>query len=412
VPRTVLVTDAGIASSLSVIRSLGRRGDRVIAVDHDRSAPGLHSRHAERAERVPSSLEYPGEFAAALLELVRAHSVDLVIPVTDASILALAEVRAELEATARVALPDARALERASDKAQTLELARELGVPVPDSHEVTTVEEALAAAPDRSFPIVLKPRTSRLAHAGEETEAFEVCYALDTEQLGHQMRRFEGRCPVLLQEFVTGRGLGVELLMDRGRPVAGFQHERLREVPVSGGASAYRRSVPLDPQLYEYSVRLLGALGWTGLAMVEFKQGVEGPKLMEINGRIWGSLPLALHCGMDFPARLADLVLAPPAEPEARVATDYTSGRCVHNLQRELLWIGSVLLARGRTSPLPPPPRRAAFAAAASLLSPAARFDVLSWSDPRPGAFELARIARKLRRKSASLSSAPQPAAG
>ena len=41
------------------------------------------------------------------------------------------------------------------------------------------------------------------------------------------------------------------------------QHRRLREIPIHGGASALRESVPLDPLLYDYAVKLLEALDWT-----------------------------------------------------------------------------------------------------------------------------------------------------
>ena len=74
-------------------------------------------------------------------------------------------------------------------------------------------------------------------------EAFTVCYAENAEQLAKQMARFEGRCNVLLQEYYTGEGHGVELLLDEGRPLAMFQHKRLREIPIHGGASALRESV-------------------------------------------------------------------------------------------------------------------------------------------------------------------------
>src|SRR3712207_1619892 len=120
-----------------------------------------------------------------------------------------------------------------------------------------------------------------------------VAYAGGFARLDRLMAPFEGRCPVLLQEYYRGEALGVELLTERGRPLLAFQHRRLREVPITGGASSFRESVPLDLALLELSLRIMRALDWTGLAMVEFKVGAEGPKLMEVNGRVWGSLPLA-----------------------------------------------------------------------------------------------------------------------
>lgn len=62
-------------------------------------------------------------------------------------------------------------------------------------------------------------------------------------------------------------------------------------------------SVPLDAEMIEASKKLLAAVDWQGVAMVEFKRDVRDgkAKLMEINGRFWGSLQLAIASGIDFP---------------------------------------------------------------------------------------------------------------
>src|SRR5207302_298489 len=92
----------------------------------------------------------------------------------------------------------------------------------------------------------------------------------------------------------------------------------------------------------DYAVKLLEALDWTGLAMVEFKVGADGVRLMEINGRIWGSLPLAVRSGVDFPAMLAELWLGAGALPmrsaecgvrntEQPVSTPHSAFRIPHS---------------------------------------------------------------------------------
>ncbi|MEN9937998.1 MAG: hypothetical protein RLZZ387_4577 [Chloroflexota bacterium] len=392
---TILVTDAGRGSAVACIRSLGRRGWRVIAADSDPRAPGLHSRYASEQLLYPPPEHEPRAFAEALLRAARERGVDLIIPVTDAAILPLAEARGRFAGVCAVTLPEQEALEVVTDKRRTLELAGRLGVPAPRTALVHTAEEALAHAPSLGWPIVLKPLRSRLYREGGAIEALTVTYAEHPARLAEQMRHFEGRCPVLLQEYYRGVGHGVELLADHGRPLAAFQHRRLREVPVQGGASAFRESVPLDPELYRYAADLLAALRWTGLAMVEFKVGADGPRLMEINGRIWGSLPLAVHSGMDFPARLVELYLGPGAAP-AQVDTRYRAGVRSRNLELDLVWIGSVLRGRRRHAFLEMPRRSQALAAVLGLLSPTSRFDILSLRDPRPGLAELSKLVTKI----------------
>src|SRR5690606_28748671 len=83
-----------------------------------------------------------------------------------------------------------------------------------------------------------------------------------------------------------------------------FQHERLHEWPPEGGVSTLCRSVPLERHQEQMakSVALLVSLGWSGPAMVEYRYdpGRGRYVLMEINGRFWGSQPLAYHCGAHF----------------------------------------------------------------------------------------------------------------
>ena len=395
----VLVTDAGRGAAISIIRSLGERGYDVVAADSRPRSPGFYSRYTSERLRYPPPQEAPQHAVATLREAARSLQVDLIVPVTDEIVLPLSEARADFAGICALALAEPRSLARAADKLDTLELARDLEVPTPRSALVATAAEALEAASALGWPVVLKPRASRVNRNGRTIDAYEVGYAGDAEGLAEQMERFEGRCEVLLQEYCPGEAHGVELLLHRGRPLAAFQHRRIREVPITGGASSFRESVALDPELYDHSVRLLAALEWTGLAMVEFKVGREGPKLMEINGRIWGSLPLAVKSGMDFPARLAELYLSGPPENGGGPNTSYEVGVRSRNLDLEVLWIASALRQTRRFPFLPPPRRRDAVAAGLRLLSPADGFDVLSRHDPRPGLAEIAGVASKLRRK-------------
>jgi predicted ATP-grasp superfamily ATP-dependent carboligase len=392
---TILVTDAGRGSAIAIIRSLGRRGWRVIAADSDPRSPGFRSRYAAERLCYPPPETAPRDLVATLLRVARDRQVDLIIPVTDAVILPLSESRAEFEAVCAVAMPDAAALEVVTNKLKTLELAERLGVPTPRTALVNTVQEAAERGPALGWPVVLKPQNSRLYREHAAIEAFTVCYAENPQRLAEQMARFEGRCAVLLQEYYRGSGQGVELLMHQGRPLAAFQHKRLREVPVNGGASAFRESVPLDPQLYRHAVRLMEALNWTGLAMVEFKVGAEGPKLMEINGRVWGSLPLAVRSGMDFPSRLAELFLYGSPGSTSGPDTNYVVGVRARNLELDVIWIASVLRGKRRYPFLTMPSRRQGIAALFGLLNPKNKFDILSLEDMRPGLAEIVKIIGK-----------------
>ena len=63
-----------------------------------------------------------------------------------------------------------------------------------------------------------------------------------------------------------------------------------------------RRSVPVSDDLRAQSERLLSGFAWHGPAMIELRRDSAGDSwLMEVNGRFWISLQLAVSAGVDFP---------------------------------------------------------------------------------------------------------------
>ena len=394
----VLVTDARRGSALAFIRSLGRRGDHVVAADATSLSAGQRSRFAGGHVRYVAPTIDPVATGDALVRAAHRHRIELIVPITDELSLALRDRLDELPAGCQVAMPDAAAALTANDKRATIDLASSLGIPVPESIPGQSRDAIQAAAARLGYPVVLKPISSRVRGRTGAVRQYAVSYALDPAGLERSLAGL-GDGGVIVQRYWHGEGQGVELLLDHGRPVAAFQHRRLREVPVTGGASSLRESMSLDPVLFEHAARLLGALDFHGLAMVEFRVGPDGPALMEVNGRVWGSLPLAVAAGMDFPARLVDLYTRSPDSDRIgspAVATDYATGVRARNLELDLIWIGSVLRGPRQASTVGWPPRHAALGAMADLVAPGIHDDILAWSDPAPGATEVVRIAGKL----------------
>jgi predicted ATP-grasp superfamily ATP-dependent carboligase len=393
VPSRVLVTDAARGSATAIIRSLGRSGWHVVAADPDPLAPGLFSRHVRERARYPDPRRDPDAALAALRRIVSDRRIDVLVPVTDDVIAPLSTARDTFGACV-LALPPADALATTADKGATVELARAVGVPTPQTCVVRTVEEAVERASSFRWPIVLKPARSKRYEPGRPLESFAVAYAEDVAQLRAKVEPLQRRSAILMQEYYGGEGHGVGLLFHEGCPLAAFQHRRLREFPLTGGTSSFRESVPLEPALYEFSVRLLQPLRWSGPALVEFKIGERGPKLMEINGRVWGSLPLAVKSGVDFPARWLELYRSGPPHVADPAQTRYAVGVRSRDLAMELAWIGSVLKRTRRYSFERLPRRTAAIRVALSLLSPSGGYDVISPNDPLPGVVEIARAVR------------------
>lgn len=304
----VLVTDGGERSALAIVRSMGRAGHRPYVVAAELPAIAASSRHAAEAAPVPCPVRDPDGFVEAIAELGWRWAIDVLIPTSDAAMAAVLPARARLSHMILPA-PDVKTFRRAADRSCLLEDARALGIPVPEQRLLRDPAEASAVARDLPCPLAIKPAGSRPLENGRG-RAPRVEYCPTADDLPSVLARFpEAAYPLLAQRLVQGPGLGIFLLRWEGETIAAFAHRRIREKPPSGGASVFRESVALDPLLLDWSETLLGQYGWRGVAMVEFKydEATRTPFLMEVNGRFWGSLQLAIDAGVDFPRLLVDL---------------------------------------------------------------------------------------------------------
>ncbi len=382
---TVLVTDGEERAALAAVRSLGRAGHRAVVVSATGRSLAGASRHASAQHAAPTALADPDGFGAEVERIARAERADVLLPISEAALLALLPRRRSLE-PCRIPFPDLERVRAVSDKARVTAAAAAAGVAVPE--QVTLRSPADLAVLDSralAYPLVVKPARSVIEGPGGRLK-LGVLHVSSAEALDGALRALpEAAYPLLLQRRIVGPGVGVFLLLWGGELVAAFAHRRIREKPPSGGVSVYRESVALDPGLLARSRALLERFGWEGVAMIEYKldAATGTPYLMEINGRFWGSLQLAVDAGVDFPALLVSLALGRRPEP----VLSYRVG------VRSRWWLGDLdhLLARLRHSPsdlaLPPgsPGRLRAALDFLTLWRPGDRSEIFRWSDPRPG---------------------------
>jgi predicted ATP-grasp superfamily ATP-dependent carboligase/protein-tyrosine-phosphatase len=374
--------------SLTIARSLSHRHCVVDVASHTEKPLSSYSNGVRTSFQYPNPLTATEEFIEWLLQHVRGQHYDLVIPVTERTLVALSSRRERLSHV-RIAMPEARSLEVALDKAQTLALADDVGVPRPHGVSVTSLAELAELTSSLRFPVVLKPARS-IGSAEGEASQLQVSYAFDVTELKAGCAHALRFGPVLLQEFFPGIGVGIELIARRGKIAYAFQHLRLHEVPLTGGGSSLRKSVPVMPQLLDAAQRLIASLDWNGVAMVEFKLDPQTLEfsLMEINGRFWGSLPLAAAAGADFPAMLLEMELYGEITP----SLPYKNDVYCRLLSRDLHWYEAVL--RGGTDPriARVPGRWAVLRELGLFLNARHRFDVQAIRDPVPGIIDAGRI--------------------
>ena len=314
----VVVLDGGERASLAVVRSLGHAGYAVhVGAASPHSLAG-GSRYSMSESLLPDPLSSGTGFVDAVAALVARTKATVLIPVTEASALKVLEQRSRFGDTV-IPLPGLPTFQRVCDKVEVLRVAEATGISAPSRRTVTSREELALALDPLRFPVVLKPARS-VSDSGGTRQKLGVTYALTRAELEAALDDLEpGSFPLMLQERIEGPGVGIFLLRWGGRIRAVFAHRRIREKPPSGGVSVYRESIPLPTDLVARSEELLARFDWEGVAMVEYKidQATGRPFLMEINGRFWGSLQLAIDAGVDFPRLLLACALG-ACEPEVR----------------------------------------------------------------------------------------------
>lgn len=385
----VFLTDGDQRATLAVARALGQAGVEVTVGHTAPTSLAASSRYCTRAAVYPSPWTDPAGFQEFLLREMRTGRYRLLLPMTDVTAQLAAALAERLPRGVTLPLPAADVVHRAQDKREVLRVARSLGIATPATWMLDEDENIEEVAQQVRYPVVIKPAFSRFLRNGQWVTG-PVEFAHDAGELLERYRASAARIPrPLVQERIEGDGCGVFLLLWHGERKAAFCHRRLREKPPWGGVSVLRESVAPDAELVEQSFRLLEALGWHGPAMVEFKRDTRDARarLMEINGRFWGSLQLAIDAGLDFPRLLWRLACGEEAPAQFDYRAGVQSRWLLGDLDHLLLVLRHPRAANGMSTA-----ERSRWRACAQFLKFYRRnmyYEVERLSDLRPAWFEL-----------------------
>ena len=327
----VFVTDGHWRKSLAAVRALGRKGIGVTVGESTRLATAAFSRYCHQAVVYPSPLFRPAEFVDFLHNKLSRRSYQMLLPMEDETMDLISKHHSEFSSLTYVPIVSFDKLDFARRKDKVLQVAEQEGIPIPKTwfiEDITQLNEMKGTLP---YPVVIKPKIS--------SGAVGITYPRNPGELMSQYLSVHRRFPYpMIQELISheGPGYGASFLMDeRGDVKASFVHKRLREYPITGGASTLRESARYD-DIRDMALTLLKKLDWFGVAMVEFKldprDGI--PKLMEINPRFWGSLHLAVEAGVNFPYLLYRMSLGEKFKP---VEHYETGKRCRWMLPGDIL---------------------------------------------------------------------------
>ncbi len=288
----ILITDANYKHTLGAVRSLGKAGFLVVAMSSNKKAQSFYSRYCYEKLICPDPRNEE-KFIKFLLDYLKDNPIDILIPVGYITTVTISKHKDELLPFVKIPIADFKSMQIACNKEKTMQLANNL--------DIQTPKEYLSLTDIDKFPIVAKG----IYESGQikYINSFKDLQSIDLRN--H-----------ILQEYIPGYGYGFYALFNQGSIRALFMHKRIREFPITGGASTCAESI-FDQDLKKIGSELLQSLRWHGVAMVEFKKDIRDGKfkLMEINPKFWGSLDLSIASGINFPVLLVMMTLKGDIEP-------------------------------------------------------------------------------------------------
>jgi predicted ATP-grasp superfamily ATP-dependent carboligase len=282
-------------SGLGIARQLYGTGVRVVGLS---AHPGIYGSFTRLCEvrAAPNSQEQAHQLAELLLRSASELGGAIIFPTRDADLLFLDRFHADLAPLYRLAIPPRDVLDRVMNKAVLADVAMKVGIAVPRTTVVEDRSQLPSGAALVGFPCVVKPVSSVHWRQGDSWKLVGGRKAFRADNLAELQREYDRisrvRRDVLLQEWIPGETDQIVVwggyIRHGQEPLAFFTARKRIQSPDEFGTGCVVESDRI-PDLLEPSVRLCRALGYEGIAEIEYKRDAcNGTlKLVEMNARHW-----------------------------------------------------------------------------------------------------------------------------
>jgi len=274
-------------------------------------ATSFFSRFCSTRVLYPSPHNNLTSYVVCLKSILRRYKPVVLMPQSDTTLLSVSRFSRFIKGI-KTSLPSADVVELALDKSKTLAIAVDNDIPVPNTELVCTFKEAREMSKRLKYPVVVKPKSSVFVGENKIVKSPRTLHAAGPAEFLKRLQiliSFGVPPPVIVQEYVPGEQCGFSAIVNWGKPRVVFMWKRITTFPATGGPSVLREST-YDREIMYFGLKMLKVMNWHGTAMVEFRYdaGDKKPKMLEVNGRFWGSLRLAIVSGVDFPYLLYKMV--------------------------------------------------------------------------------------------------------
>lgn len=326
---SALILDGHADAAIPFIQELGKSGV-LVDVAAKENCLAFTSVFARKCFVYPEQ-KAGQQFLDWIKSLDEHGNYEFIVPTTEKMLHQFQQLDEDDPMREKAVLACKKSIDIALNKVESIRLASSLNIPVPQSLLFSDNPEPKSPF---GYPVVLKTLNSQVLK-DEKMVYAPVCIARDEGQYHTFLEKWSGSTDLQIQEYFPGHGWGIEVLYEYGRKRWHFAHERIHELPLTGGASTYRRSVAAPKKMLGFATVLLDRLKWHGIAMVEFKVNRKGEFVfLEINPRPWGSMSLSVKSGVNFPLGLYALSRHMSVEDSTAYRTNFYARHVV----KDIVW--------------------------------------------------------------------------
>jgi carbamoyl-phosphate synthase large subunit len=289
----VLITGAGGPAAISVMRAVAAEPLTMFAADMDPLAAGLYLVPRENRVMVPRGDD--PSFVEVVVDRCRRLNIDVLVPTVDSELLPVAENIERFAAHGvQVVVSPAETLRVCLDKWMLHQRCRG----AVRGLAATAVLDGHFDSSGWDFPVIVKPRTGSGSRG--------ICLIRSPGQLGALKR--DGT--LLVQQHLPGVEHSLDVLATaEGDVVSVVPRARLK---VDSGIAVTARSVA-SAELERFGREVAERIGVTYVANVQVKNDANGnPRLLEVNPRFPGSMPLTVASGVNMPRLCLAAALGSP----------------------------------------------------------------------------------------------------
>lgn len=378
--QTVLVLGQNNCQVLSLVRSLGGAGYRVVVGRGRVSGVAERSRFTDEVWPHPAISAGDSQFSDALNRFVDDRdNVGFIYPSADEEIAFLARNASALPAGVTMVMPNPATVMTCLDKVAATALAVKLGIPVASYRVVANAAELIKATDEIGLPCIVRPTVPLRRLYGRKAV---ICPSeIYVRSLFASWP--EGHESLIVQAYVAGFRTNIGFAARDGKILSAYQYDSLRTTRPDGtGANCHAITVPLQPDLLDYTEQLATQLRYTGVGLGQFMIAPKDSSIsfLELNPRLGGSNGLGIDIGLDFPLLGLELA-AGRSTGEPGPEDDYAIGRRISSIHADL----SAMRAAYRRHEID---RRSAFRWLGTAVTTFVRANVdttWSWRDPLPG---------------------------